>query len=108
MGDFLNETALGQWELGDLIHIPGFHDVARQRLYMAEGYNGVVRYADVGVEKEYLCPYQEESGYQNGRWQLPLTQPHSYDAIPIQPGPYFIRIAPDGSAADPNAIAPCP
>merc|ERR1712194_17309 len=40
--DKMVETDVGQWRLGDIVHIPKFHTPSRQMLYTAEGYNGVI------------------------------------------------------------------
>eukprot|EP00927_Polykrikos_kofoidii_P059687 TRINITY_DN5482_c0_g1_i1.p1 TRINITY_DN5482_c0_g1~~TRINITY_DN5482_c0_g1_i1.p1 ORF type:complete len:556 (+),score=47.55 TRINITY_DN5482_c0_g1_i1:83-1750(+) len=51
------EALEGQWEIGDIVHIPSLHPETTQRVYTAESKNNVVRVADIADPTSVVCPH---------------------------------------------------
>lgn len=52
----MESNGLKEFLIGDVIYMDYYFPAARQRLYMAEGHNQVVRYSDMGQARPWVCP----------------------------------------------------
>ena len=71
-----NETfILNEFQIGDIIYMDYYFPKTRQRLYMGEGHNQIVRYSDLTHLRPYMC----EPGWDVNHTAMPAPLPAGDD-----------------------------